>query len=124
MYPLTQADSDRTSSNNNYSDAAGAASHAANGLFLLSQAHQELTKREEAQKQSMAQAAAGNGAGPGGSAAKGSSAQSQSAQQPSTIPRYNALVFYDAKLGGKRGWRVGASKWSQICMLVAAGRGC
>ncbi|KAL5530260.1 SKO1 [Sanghuangporus sanghuang] len=68
----SQNQSRSNNSNNGYPDAAGAANHAANGLFLLSQAHQELTKREEAQKQSMAQAG-------GGSAAKGSSAQNQGA---------------------------------------------
>ncbi|KAI5124772.1 hypothetical protein M0805_005406 [Coniferiporia weirii] len=50
----------------NYENSASAANHAANGLFLLSQAHQELTKREEAQKQSMAQSGVNgitNGAG-------------------------------------------------------------
>ncbi|KAL5527543.1 hypothetical protein ACEPAG_6344 [Sanghuangporus baumii] len=74
-------------SNNGYPDAAGAANHAANGLFLLSQAHQELTKREEAQKQSMAQAG-------GGSAAKGSSAQNQAST--------NANGTSSAKRGSKR----------------------
>lgn len=44
------------SQNDNYGNASSAATTAAaNGLFLLSQAHQELTKREEAQKQSQAQ---------------------------------------------------------------------
>lgn len=49
-----------TDDSNNYQNAQNVTSHAANGLFLLSQAHQELTKREEAQKQSMAQASANN----------------------------------------------------------------
>ncbi|EJD01282.1 uncharacterized protein FOMMEDRAFT_141951 [Fomitiporia mediterranea MF3/22] len=72
---------------NNYPDATGAANHAANGLFLLSQAHQELTKREEAQKQSLAQA--------NGAAAKGSVSQSQTVQ--STTNGAN-----NAKRGTKR----------------------
>jgi ATF/CREB family transcription factor len=41
--------------------AASAANTAANGLFLLSQAHQELTKREEAQREAAAGHAGANG---------------------------------------------------------------
>ncbi|THG93972.1 hypothetical protein EW145_g8242, partial [Phellinidium pouzarii] len=53
------------SSNGEYGTAANAANHAANGLFLLSQAHQELTKREEAaQKQSLASGPTGSTTGP------------------------------------------------------------
>jgi ATF/CREB family transcription factor len=41
--------------------AASAANTAANGLFLLSQAHQELTKREEAQREAAAGQVGANG---------------------------------------------------------------
>ncbi|KAH8118510.1 hypothetical protein DFH11DRAFT_1686656 [Phellopilus nigrolimitatus] len=51
-YPIAHSGSN---SNSQYGNSGSAANHAANGLFLLSQAHQELTKREEAKKQSMAQ---------------------------------------------------------------------
>ena len=47
LHPLSQS---TTNNNNNASPPDSAATAAANGLFLLSQAHQELTKREEAQK--------------------------------------------------------------------------
>lgn len=49
MHPMGQDDPSYATMNAN---AANAANTAANGLFLLSQAHQELTKREEAQRAS------------------------------------------------------------------------
>ena len=50
---FTQTQLDNSSSKPYVHTPTSATSHAANGLFLLSQAHQELTKREEAQKQAL-----------------------------------------------------------------------
>jgi ATF/CREB family transcription factor len=60
-YPPHQQDSNNPAY---LASASNAASTAANGLFLLSQAHQELTKREEAQ------ARAGGNSAPNGAAAQ------------------------------------------------------
>ncbi|KZS97715.1 hypothetical protein SISNIDRAFT_449267 [Sistotremastrum niveocremeum HHB9708] len=49
QYAYPQQQNDTSDSHNYPQSAATAATTAANGLFLLSQAHQELTKREEAQ---------------------------------------------------------------------------
>lgn len=48
----TQSKSQSLDQSSNYSSDTGSTNAAANGLFLLSQAHQELAKREEAEKQS------------------------------------------------------------------------
>ncbi|KAG8871788.1 hypothetical protein FRB97_008315 [Tulasnella sp. 331] len=79
-YPLTE----------NYEGAAQhATAAAANGLFLLSQAHQELTKREEQQQaEAAAHASAANG-GPGGAASsntRGAAAARRGSTNVATSP--------------------------------------
>lgn len=96
-YPLAQS---QTDNNGQYASASSAAtSAAANGLFLLSQAHQELTKREEAQKQSQAQANGGgqnqnnpNTNGNSNSTKRGSKRKSDGSTQPSTSSNANKGV--------------------------------